>query len=233
MTCISLPADHGRLEPLHLLRVGSAELHRGGSALSDDGDSTARESSPGDALRSYGSAAGSSARAEALSRDSLHRSGVSGPLTSRVAPPRRDLILSRVFWGDLRSRNPGTLGGPHSITPILTLPQSGVIITLHAVSTKSEEEICTHIFFGSSPRALVPAMSSSLGYAERLSWRNDLGGQLGDPEQFDGGPADKDPKVLELIRLVREAKASWVAAQHACIRCRGGCVAENECPVAQ
>lgn len=50
-------------------------------------------------------------------------------------------------------------------------------------------------------------MSSSLGYAERLSWRDDLGGQLGDPEHFDSGPVDRDPKVLELIRLIREAKA--------------------------
>ena len=47
---------------------------------------------------------------------------------------------------------------------------------------------------------------SSLGYAERLSYREDLGGQLGAPEKFDAGPVEADPRVQELIRLVREAE---------------------------
>jgi mono-ADP-ribosyltransferase sirtuin 6 len=42
----------------------------------------------------------------------------------------------------------------------------------------------------------------SLGYAEKLSYRDDLGGQLGSPELFDT-PAALDNKVEELARLVR------------------------------
>jgi hypothetical protein len=30
-------------------------------------------------------------------------------------------------------------------------------------------------------------MAGSLGYAERLSWRDDVGGRLGDPELLDEG----------------------------------------------
>ena len=49
-------------------------------------------------------------------------------------------------------------------------------------------------------------MASSLGYADKLSWRDDLGGQLGSPELNDTGPIDSDPKVQELIKLVQEAQ---------------------------
>jgi hypothetical protein len=30
-------------------------------------------------------------------------------------------------------------------------------------------------------------MAGSLGYADRLSWRDDVGGRLGDPELLDTG----------------------------------------------
>ena len=42
-------------------------------------------------------------------------------------------------------------------------------------------------------------MAGSLGYAERLSWRDDLGGQLGDPELSEADGASLDGKVRALI----------------------------------
>ena len=49
-------------------------------------------------------------------------------------------------------------------------------------------------------------MAGSLGYAERLSWREDLGGQLGDPENFDEA-SRVHASIRELAQLVRAAKA--------------------------
>lgn len=42
----------------------------------------------------------------------------------------------------------------------------------------------------------------SLGYAEKLSFREDLGGQLGAPELFDS-PEEVEAKVERLAELVR------------------------------
>lgn len=47
----------------------------------------------------------------------------------------------------------------------------------------------------------------SLGYAERLSYREDLGGQLGAPEYFDS-PAELERKVGLLAQLVSESPVS-------------------------
>lgn len=41
----------------------------------------------------------------------------------------------------------------------------------------------------------------SLGYAEKLSYREDLGGQLGNPEQFDS-ETDLAGKIVQLAELV-------------------------------
>jgi len=41
----------------------------------------------------------------------------------------------------------------------------------------------------------------SLGYAEKLSYRDDLGGKLGAPEYFDP-PEEVDRKVTRLAQLV-------------------------------
>ena len=41
----------------------------------------------------------------------------------------------------------------------------------------------------------------SLGYAEKLSYREDLGGQLGSPEIFDS-PEELGRKITELIAMV-------------------------------
>lgn len=45
----------------------------------------------------------------------------------------------------------------------------------------------------------------SLGYAEKLSFREDLGGQLGAPELFDTA-AEVEAKVERLAELVRGGK---------------------------
>lgn len=45
----------------------------------------------------------------------------------------------------------------------------------------------------------------SLGYAERLSFREDLGGQLGDKEHLDP-PAALEKKALELAEQIRAAR---------------------------
>jgi mono-ADP-ribosyltransferase sirtuin 6 len=47
-------------------------------------------------------------------------------------------------------------------------------------------------------------MAGSLGYAERLSWRDDLGGQLGDPELGEAAP-DLTTKIDHLAQLIRGA----------------------------
>ena len=41
----------------------------------------------------------------------------------------------------------------------------------------------------------------SLGYAEKLSYRDDLGGQLGNPELSED-PAELERKVEQLVKLV-------------------------------
>jgi hypothetical protein len=45
-------------------------------------------------------------------------------------------------------------------------------------------------------------LGGSLGYAERLSFREDLGGQLGAPEHFDL-PQEVERKAEKLAQLVR------------------------------
>jgi len=49
----------------------------------------------------------------------------------------------------------------------------------------------------------------SLGYAEKLSYRSDLGGQLGSPELFDGD-AELSAKVGELAELMRASRRIMV-----------------------
>ena len=49
-------------------------------------------------------------------------------------------------------------------------------------------------------------MAGSLGYAERLSWKEDVGGRLGDPEVLDSGDLASCPKLAELVRLVQRAE---------------------------
>lgn len=44
----------------------------------------------------------------------------------------------------------------------------------------------------------------SLGYAEKLSYREDLGGQLGAPELYDS-PQEVEAKAERLAQLVRGA----------------------------
>lgn len=50
----------------------------------------------------------------------------------------------------------------------------------------------------------------SLGYAERLSFREDLGGRLGDPEVFDNRQ-EVLQKIEQLTDLVRGLQAAAVA----------------------
>ena len=57
-------------------------------------------------------------------------------------------------------------------------------------------------------------MAGSLGYAERLSWRDDLGGQLGDPELAETSVEVVSTKVDELAELIRESKASGGMVVH-------------------
>ena len=57
-------------------------------------------------------------------------------------------------------------------------------------------------------------MAGSLGYAERLSWRDDLGGQLGDPELSEADGASLDGKVRALIELVKNARSRGGAIVH-------------------
>ena len=49
-------------------------------------------------------------------------------------------------------------------------------------------------------------MAGSLGYASRLTVRDDVGGSLGDPELLDGGDIHACPKMRELVRLLQAAK---------------------------
>ena len=68
------------------------------------------------------------------------------------------------------------------------------------------------LHFRAAP-ASSPSMTGSLGYAERLSWRDDLGGQLGDPELSEVD-ADLERKVDALADLVADAKAKGGAVVH-------------------
>ena len=52
------------------------------------------------------------------------------------------------------------------------------------------------------PDRLGPCPRMSLGYADRLSFREDLGGQLGAPELQDS-PEEVEAKVARLAELVR------------------------------
>ncbi|KAK9801395.1 hypothetical protein WJX73_005987 [Symbiochloris irregularis] len=45
----------------------------------------------------------------------------------------------------------------------------------------------------------------SVGYAERLSFREDLGGQLGDPELAESSPEALNAKVIQLAQWIQEA----------------------------
>ena len=47
---------------------------------------------------------------------------------------------------------------------------------------------------------------TSLGYAERLSWRDDVGGTLGDPELSEPDALDLERKIDRLAELFRDAK---------------------------
>ena len=47
---------------------------------------------------------------------------------------------------------------------------------------------------------------TSLGYAERLSWRDDVGGTLGDPELSEPDADDLERKIDRLAELFRDAK---------------------------
>ncbi len=58
-------------------------------------------------------------------------------------------------------------------------------------------------------------IAMSLGYADRLSWREDLGGTLGAPELQDSD-ADVARKVAVLARYVRDPSVSHKL--HACKR---------------
>lgn len=59
----------------------------------------------------------------------------------------------------------------------------------------------------SGVRQTLLAMSgTSLGYAERLSWRDDVGGTLGDPELSEPDVNDLEGKIDRLAELFRDAK---------------------------
>ena len=47
---------------------------------------------------------------------------------------------------------------------------------------------------------------TSPGYAERLSWRDDVGGTLGDPELSEPDADDLERKIDRLAELFRDAK---------------------------
>lgn len=57
-------------------------------------------------------------------------------------------------------------------------------------------------------------MAGSLGYAERLSWREDLGGRLGDPELSEESELLLNRKLDELASLIRESKSSGGMVVH-------------------
>ncbi len=48
-------------------------------------------------------------------------------------------------------------------------------------------------------------MAGSLGYAERLKWKDDVGGRLGDPELLDEGDIRACPKFAQLLQLVQRS----------------------------
>ena len=59
----------------------------------------------------------------------------------------------------------------------------------------------------SNNTAQLLSQGMSLGYAERLAYKDDLGGQLGAPELFDSG-SDLEAKLQQLACLVGAAVAS-------------------------
>ena len=64
----------------------------------------------------------------------------------------------------------------------------------------------------------------SLGYADRLSWREDLGGTLGDPELHDSD-ADVARKVAHLARYVSGLSGRLgVLPRHAQCLASSGCM---------
>jgi hypothetical protein len=73
----------------------------------------------------------------------------------------------------------------------------------------------------------------SLGYAEKLSYHEDLGGQLGAPELFDAD-ADVRRKVAELAALVRVQRVQREAAWLGCAapRTMSGCVSRLQAGLA-
>ena len=50
-------------------------------------------------------------------------------------------------------------------------------------------------------------MAGSIGYAERLSWRDDVGGTLGTPEFQEADDAELQRKIDTLAELIRESRA--------------------------
>ena len=50
-------------------------------------------------------------------------------------------------------------------------------------------------------------MAGSIGYAERLSWRDDVGGTLGTPEFEEADDAELQRKIDALAELIRESRA--------------------------
>lgn len=57
-------------------------------------------------------------------------------------------------------------------------------------------------------------MSGSLGYAERLSWKDDVGGQLGDPELTERSAEEERAKVDQLSEMMTRAARSGGAVVH-------------------
>ena len=57
-------------------------------------------------------------------------------------------------------------------------------------------------------------MAGSLGYAERLSWREDLGGRLGDPELSEASDDALKHKIDELASLIVESKSTGGMVVH-------------------
>lgn len=53
----------------------------------------------------------------------------------------------------------------------------------------------------------------SVGYAERLSFREDLGGQLGDPELVETSPEALEDKIRQLAQWVSCCIPGWLNAE--------------------
>ena len=73
--------------------------------------------------------------------------------------------------------------------------------TRHVVSTRQSRV----------PLARLCTMAGSLGYAERLSWRDDVGGRLGDPELLDAGA----PPAAQRSTAQRAATRTQLRRAHA------------------